>query len=372
MTQDLTNQIAKRRVPCLIAYLDPFRIVEHDTLSPWQATLEEVNALRWDYVKLHEIVGGIDVGLEAPYHLVVTRDGALALPPIKSLQVDHATVEFFNRCLASFLIGGVYCEAISSDSLDLGSVIDWKYVRSQGTGRAAPNRFHKQIRYQKASVLEAILLMDARTVRFSDLVTAMKTGLSVLDQITRLRGDLLLKGVTGIARRDWSAGLSNLWIVIEQLVSHIWDEEIIKKAGATGSPKSRRDQLSDNRTWTVAVKLEMLHQKDYLNADALQELSMARKARNDLAHEGQTPSEASAFAALSGVRRLLRVIMPYQHIPLFDLDLSDHAISDPLSPRKLEGEPKYWIAIPKLPGEEELEKLEAAYLVICESDEGRL
>jgi hypothetical protein len=176
MTQEVPPEIAKRRVPCLIAYLDPFRIVETDTFAPLQVSIEDVNTLNWDYVKLHEIVGGIDVGLQAPYHLVVARDGALALPPIKELQADHESVEFFNRCLAGFLIGGVYCEAISSDCLDLGSVIDWKYVRSHRTGHAAPNRFHEQIRYRKASALEAILLMDARTVPFSALETAMKTG----------------------------------------------------------------------------------------------------------------------------------------------------------------------------------------------------
>jgi hypothetical protein len=358
VTENSKSQIAKRRVPCIIAYLDPFRIVELETLPPWQVTIEEVNALNWDYVKLHEIVGGIDVGLEAPYHLVVTRDGGLALPPI--LQADHATVEFFNRCLAGLLLGGVYCEAVSSDSLDLGSVLDWKYVRSHRTGHAAPNRFHEQIRYRKASPLEAIMLLDARTVRFSELAAAMKTGLSVLDGITRLRGDLLLKGVTGIARRDWSAGLSNLWIVIEQIMSHIWDVEIIKTAEASGSPRSRRDQLSDNRTWTAAVKLEMLHQKGHLDAPTLNELSVARKARNDLSHEGHTPSEDAALAALSGVLRLIRVAMPHQTIPLFDLDLSDHAISDPLAPKRPAGEPRYWLPIPKLPGEEELEKMEAS------------
>jgi hypothetical protein len=360
MTQEVPPEIAKRRVPCLIAYLDPFRIVETDTFAPLQVSIEDVNTLNWDYVKLHEIVGGIDVGLQAPYHLVVARDGALALPPIKELQADHESVEFFNRCLAGFLIGGVYCEAISSDCLDLGSVIDWKYVRSHRTGHAAPNRFHEQIRYRKASALEAILLMDARTVPFSALETAMKTGLSVLDEITRLRGDLLLKGVTGIARRDWSAGLSNLWIVIEQLVSHIWNSAIIKKAEAAGSPKARRDQLADNRTWTVAVKLELLHQLGHLSAEALQELSAARKARNDLAHEGHTPLEASALSAFSGVRHLVKVILPHKHIPLFDLDLADHAISDPFAPGPKAVEPKYWMAIPKLPGEEELERLEAS------------
>src|SRR6185437_17026053 len=136
-----------------------------------------------------------------------SRDGALALPPISHLRADQAAVEFFNRCLAGLLIGGVYCEAISVDNLDTGSVIDWKYVRSHRAGQASSNRFHEQIRYQRASSLEAIQLMDPRTVRFSNLATAMKSGLAVLDRIARLRGDLLLKGVTGIARRDWNSGL---------------------------------------------------------------------------------------------------------------------------------------------------------------------
>jgi hypothetical protein len=306
MTADLKDQLAKRRASCIVAYLEPFRIVENDDLQPWKVTLEEVNRKTWDYVKLHEIVGAMDVGLDEPYNLVVSRDGALALPPISQLRADQAAVEFFNRCLAGLLIGGVYCEAISVDSLDTGSIIDWKYVRSHSTGQASSNRFHEQIRYQQASSLEAIRLMDPRTVRFSDLAAAMKSGLAVLDRVARLRGDLLLKGVTGIARRDWNSGLSNLWIVIEQIVSHIWDQKIIGQAVTTGAPKSRRDQLGDNRTWTVAVKLEMLHQTGYLDAAALQDLSTARKARNDLAHEGQTPSEVSAVAAFSAVRHFRR------------------------------------------------------------------
>jgi hypothetical protein len=41
----------------------------------------------------------------------------------------------------------------------------------------------------------------------------------------------------------------------------------IGQAVTAGAPKSRRDQLSDNRTWTVAVKLEMLHQRGYLPSE---------------------------------------------------------------------------------------------------------
>jgi hypothetical protein len=364
----LIDQLAKRRVPCLITYLVPFRIVENDTLEPWKTSIEEVNGQNWDYVKLHEIVGGIDVGLKPPYHLVVSRDGALALPPIEGLRADHSSIEFFNRCLAALLIGGVYCEAVSSDGLDLGFILDWKYARSHRTGHAAPNRFHEQIRYRKASAFDAISLLDPPIVQLSDLVAAMKTGLAFLDRIDRLRGDLLLKGITGIARRDWSAGLSNLWIVIEQLISHLWEKKIVQKARDAGSPKSRLDQLADNRTWTAAAKIEVLQQTGCFGIDALNQLSVARKARNDLAHDGRSPSESVALSALNGVHFLTKSVMPEQHLPIFDLDLSNHVISDPFALPRILREPQYWMAIPKLPGEEELERLEASSRINAGAD----
>lgn len=123
---DQEEELAKRRVPALITYLSPFRIVEKDdTSEPWSATIEQTNGNCWDYVALHEVIGGVDVGLASPYHMVIARDGALALPPLPELRSDQAVVEYFNRCLAALLLGGIYCEAINLDGLDLGCIIDW-------------------------------------------------------------------------------------------------------------------------------------------------------------------------------------------------------------------------------------------------------
>jgi hypothetical protein len=157
----------------LLTYLHPFRLVQSDTLSEWKSTVEEINGYGWDYVKLHEIAGGIDVGLPPPYHLLVGRDGSLALPPIPKLLGDQEVVEFFNRCLAALLLGGVYCEAITLDDLEFGSVIDWKYLRVSGRGRSAANRFHLLIRQRQAPPLEAIALLDPRTERMTTLSDAM-------------------------------------------------------------------------------------------------------------------------------------------------------------------------------------------------------
>lgn len=87
MTEEAGNRteaLRRRRVPCMIAFLHPFRLVDVDGVAAWKAPIEQING-GWDYVALHRLVGG-DVGLEPPYPLVVGRDGALALPHLANLR----------------------------------------------------------------------------------------------------------------------------------------------------------------------------------------------------------------------------------------------------------------------------------------------
>lgn len=115
------EDLTKRRVPCLATFLHPFRIINGPDSPDWNVSIEQINSRTWNYAALHEIVGGIEVGLDAPYHLVVCRDGGLALPPIPALRDERKAVEFFNQCLAAILVGGVYCEAIALDGLEVCS-----------------------------------------------------------------------------------------------------------------------------------------------------------------------------------------------------------------------------------------------------------
>lgn len=366
MTSKATrDNLAKRRVPALISYLSPFCIVEKDDApEPWSATIEQVNRQSWDYVALHEVIGGVDVGLKSPYHMVVARDGALALPPLPELRSDQAAVEFFNRCLAALLLGGVYCEAINLDGLDLGCVIDWKYVRSRESGTSGTSCFHQHIRFKNASTLDSIHLYKPRSVRIGALDTAMRIGLAAMMRLEPMRGEYLLKGATGLARRDWGSALANLWIVIEQLLEGLWTREIVEPTCALDSSKVRKEQLNDNRSWTAATRIEMLYQRGVFDLGTLKALSKARKARNDLAHRGVHPSESDANVSYAGLRSLICVVLANETLPLLGLDLANHAICDPFAPPKHNGplEPEFWMPIPKLPGEEELEKEEATII----------
>jgi hypothetical protein len=352
-----------RRIPAMVTYLNPFRMIESKVLDKWETSIEQINAHGWEYEKLHEIAGGIDVGLPAPYHMLIGRDGALALPPIPQLRSDQQAVEFFNRCLAAFLLGGVYCEAVNLDNLEFGSIIDWKYIRSRG-GQAAANHFHELIRMRMAPPIDAIRLMNPTSLDFEELRQASQKGFALLKLATHLSPEFLLKGVSGIARRDWGVGLSNLWVTIEQLTELLWRREVLEPLSPDESRiVGRIDQLRDTRTWTAANRHELLHVKGVVPAAALSDLHSARKARNDLFHSGTHPTEAAASAAYRATLALLQRVIGGADIPLLGLDLADHSLSDPFKPRdvRLLDDPQYWMEIPKLPGEAEIEQEEARH-----------
>lgn len=356
------DYFAKRQVPAMVAYISPFRLVNGPESQPWTITIDQVNKGGWDYVALHELVGHVDVGLTPPYHMVVARDGAVALPPIPDLRDHQEAVEFFNRCFAALLLGGVYCEAIGLDGLDFGTVFDWKFIRSHGQGTAEPNRLHHQFRMNGGSPLDTIALMNPRAIAAEDLVKAIDVGRSVLGRVPEVSGEFLLKGVTGYAKRDWGTALANLWIVVEQLASHLWTTHVLAKAKAGPVIPGRQAQLEDFRTWTTGARLEVLHQLGHIPAETLQSLTAARKARNDLAHDGKHPSASAAKSSLNGALKLLQLAVPDVQVPLLGVNLDDHAIVDPFQRPALDKlEPTYWMEIPKLPGETEIEGLAAKF-----------
>jgi len=361
------DALAKRRVPCMVAFLHPFRLVNGPTSPTWDLKVEDVNRREWDYVELHRLVGGIDVGMTPPYHMVVTRDGAMGLPPLSDLRGDQEAVEFFNRSFAALLLGGVYCEAIGLDGLDFGSILDWAFLRIDTN--AAANRFNHLVRLKKASACEAISLVEPRSVSMGELTAAMRSGRVLLEATPEVSGEFLLKGVTGIARRDWGTGLANLWIVIEQITAGLWMRTVLNRARSEALIPGRLDQLEDTRTWTTATRHELLHQIGLIPVDTLSSLSCARKGRNALAHAGSHPSEMEARAAYTAALALLQIAAPDLPIPLKRLNLQDHSLSDPFLPREPQLiEPTLWSEIPRLPGEAEIQRLEAQHKRRRDSD----
>lgn len=353
------QSLAERRLPVLVSFLQPFRVVEREEVGSWAASIDQVNSRSWDYVKLHEIVGGLDVGLKTPFHMVVGLDGALALPILPEFRRVEKAMETYNCTLAAVLLGGIYCEAIGLRDVVRGFVYDWRYIlllpAASGDRNGFQSLFHDAIRTRWASPTQAISLVSPRCLEFARLYRAHQEGSDLLRQLPELTPEYLLTGVSAFAHRDWSAVLSNLAISLEQITSHLWKREVIWDSELRRI-SGRKEQLEDARTWTAAARQELLHQKDVIDRDTLAALFAARQARNHLVHRGQAPDEKAAKAALVALQGLLEKAAFARPVPLFRVNLNDHALMEPFARAESKRKPTHFMTIPELPGEGEINR----------------
>jgi hypothetical protein len=355
----MVASLQQRKVPCVVTFLNPFRIVLNEEHPAWECSIEQINSSAWDYVDLHKTVGAIDVGFQPPYHMLVGRDGALALPPIPEIHGNQTTAEFFNKCLSAILIGGVYCEAIDPDKIEQGLIIDWKYIKANGMSTAQPNRLHSLLRGQSASAIEAIVLESPKQIEFSSLLKAYEDGNKVLSLVPKLSGEFLIRGVTAYTKQNWSSALANLWIVVEQLTNTLWENRVVELAKGDGI-SGRKDSLKDFRTWTISHKHELLYQLKVIDKDTFSNLGVARRARNKLSHDGKHVEKESAYSALESIKSFLFIIVGALAATFLSYEFEKGTLIGPYDklPSKIVN-PKYWMPIKKLPGEEDLEKLAA-------------
>lgn len=104
---------------------------------------------------------------------------------------------------------------------------------------------------------------------------------------------MLLEAAGNYALHRWNNALLFGWSAIEALLGRIWNARIV--AGASGGRKE--SLLRDYRTYTAAVRTEVLFQSGVLAAELRDALNGFRKARNDLVHEG----ESASYGALKNI-----------------------------------------------------------------------
>ncbi|MBZ5655408.1 MAG: hypothetical protein LAO56_09010 [Acidobacteriia bacterium] len=344
-------------MPIVTGNHSPFRLVLRDGHDEWAPSLDQINGRSYDYVKLHRASTFIDIGI-APFSLVVCFDGTLALPAIEKYRDPENALVEFNKFLCETLLGGTYCEAMTPDDICLGMMTFNAYCKMTGASRGARSNFHNAIRHKHVGTLDAILLLKPETILVSELQKAVVIGRARLAEIGSVAVETLLYGATFFARNQWVESLIHLWTSTEQIVEAIWRDRVLSAPAVTGIPtKSRLAFLKDHRTWPVATKIELLYQKGLLPEQTYALLNTARKARNDFAHSGATPSHLEVEAALDGL---------FQMAALRITDHSDRNALDEI-PKLVKGRGRtyaewdrqgkplegvtHWLSIPLIPGD---------------------
>ena len=122
-------------IPIIIGNCNPFRIIARE-IDKWNPSLDEINTLSYDYVKLNRNSTALDVNIK-PFSLIVGFDGSLILPCIPPYNTKEGAVDLFNRFLGILLIGGIFSEAVIPDNVSYGHMIHLSLIHiSEPTRRS--------------------------------------------------------------------------------------------------------------------------------------------------------------------------------------------------------------------------------------------
>ncbi len=313
--------------PAWVVFLQPYTAVLVTPRDKLEVTLEQINSNSYDNDKLSKVVMSLplsETGLQA----FVTYDGAVSIPRNDQFPTNELAITGFNRILCAILLGGMHVEVVSPSELYSGTLLN-------GTDIFLHNpTIQGNLRHKLTPITDRMLpLMHPRIISAQDLINAHRHGVSVMNCIKNFSPHFLLHGYTSMIKQNRSDALGSLWIVVEQLTWAIWESKFIQSPQfhPACEMKSRKDSLkSDNRTWPISVKHELLWQTKLLSDQCYEALSVARKLRNDLVHRGDAPDfiaisnlwknlsemfETASGINLDGMRRLLPLGSPSLGLP---------------------------------------------------------
>ncbi|EEF60059.1 hypothetical protein [Pedosphaera parvula] len=278
-----------------VVYINPFCVIQPDNEPEFRVPLEEINSNTYNHGKLCEIVTTLPLPQQDALSILVCFDGALAIPIIPAFKSVDKVLEHFNLILCSLLLGGITAEALDRRDIVWGKIHKECRLWPVDFGQSLSSHTHSKLRTRLASTIDTIILDNPNSIRISRFQEAYIQGSTTLAALSSLTPTFLLRGFTELRYHCWSDALANLWICVEQLTVILWERFFLNVPAFQPQEliKARQKSLGeDNRTWSTAVKHEILFQIKVITEEHFNGLIPARKARNDLVHQGKTPEPA--------------------------------------------------------------------------------
>lgn len=328
-----------------MAFINPFSVVVREN-EEWKPTLDEINESSYDYVKLNRTSTAIDIGIR-PLSMIIGFDGSLILPYIKEYADVNKAVNKFNETLGYLLLGGIYVEAISPADISFGYINEYGYSKIVKLGNGQISSFHFVIRNSCGNPFENIRLMDPNIIKDKDLIIAYRKGQKIFQKLTNISPSVLIQSASYYVSKQYTESLIFSWTTIEKIVNLIWEKEIISKD--EGNICARKTLLKDFRTWTSAVKMDVLFQLHLIPTELYSSLTTTRKTRNNFMHNQNAIKYQHSEVALKSLMQLISLVdSDFKSITLLD-DVLDKIVSktnfdmNSANGEKREIEPQYWM-----------------------------
>lgn len=356
--QKIKNDIKEIiRVPIYVAATSPLTVIKFDEEDNPSFTLEQINKMTYDRLKLCRTTTSLDPMLSAMDRMavIVAYTGALLFPRLPGVSRDDVLVSA-NRLLLKATFGGIDFDALAPNDVGLGFIYGTGYFLAAG-GSEGPNfNTLMALQNQDAGSADAMKLLHPRVISSSDLHLALRAGTPIVDNIPEMSPNLFLNGLTYFRKMELAPALIFLWSICESLIGRLWDDHVVP----TGTGIPGRKRFVEGNSWQAAHMVEVLFQLSCIETDLYIKLNDARTARNALAHRATPPTIDDCKSALLSAFQLVSAVRSSGKI--FDEfnDLADR-LSSAHDPRAMPLDPQYWREMPSVPGDEKWEGEYARY-----------
>lgn len=267
-------------------------------------------------VSVTEVIQQIDTGQG---EILVTRNGGLFIEPpteltrsssVSNLQekieFEEVVAKLLNLVICEYALHGVVSEPATQVHISAGKLIDGHaLITSAGGGREV---------YLERTLNPSMQLVSPAGIWGTHPLHNMQITVDVaklscasrLAEISENLPSLTAGAYSLFSKMQLSEALVDAWIVIEQAIDWLWNKH---KNGISDAERKKR--LADSRTYTSAVRIELLHTIGVLNPDLYSHMTRARTHRNNLAHRA-TISLDMAYETLMAMKSTVEFLCGMQ------------------------------------------------------------
>lgn len=263
--------------PAWITFLFKEGTILFNSENKFEITLNQINKNSYNGKELSKIITILqDNEKNSTLPILVTVDGSIMLPVHETYKTKEIAVNKMNEIISALFLGGLNINAIHLGDLEQGTLQEggeysFSYMPSS----------YNRLRNNWASNSELNVLLNPNYIDVENIKNAYSIGIDLLNNIS-FSPIYLVQGYHSMQLWKTADALSNLWIVIEQLTTLIWNKRIEEKT-------KKLMQITNVRTENIDIKLKVLREYNIISEAIFQLLDKNRKNRNKLLHEGKLP-----------------------------------------------------------------------------------
>ena len=236
--------------------------------------------------------------------ILISKDGLIASELPEKVSSDEEALIILSHHLNSFLglinFGGLFFHPFSEKEISHIELKDGAISQVSACGdsysqtnlKRALHRFPKQIPYILGTPWIDFDWVGMRIIKKSEIDDALALGKAIVssEHFGRDTQILALVAHKEYTLHNWNSALVLSWTFIEMLIDELWKKEMIENVST--EEIGRKKRLKDYRTYSSAIKIEVLYIKSIIDIDTYVKLNQLRKLRNDFIHEGMVIAES--------------------------------------------------------------------------------